>query len=53
MAWVEIQGKDGFTPVLVSDTYAGMLIGVVTLETLGFAVDPTSQRLVDAELLLL
>jgi predicted aspartyl protease len=53
VAWVEIQGKDGFTPISVSDTYPGVLIGVVTLETLGFAVDPKGERLVDAELLLL
>ncbi len=52
-AYVEIQGKDIVTFVLISDTYPGVLIGVTTLEGLGFAVDPTSQRLVDAELLLL
>jgi len=52
-AWVEIQGKDGFVQVSVSDSYPGVLIGVTTLETLGFAVDPVNERLVDAELLLL
>jgi predicted aspartyl protease len=39
--------------VSVSDNYPGVLVGVTTLETLGFAVDPTTQRLIDAELLLL
>lgn len=53
VAWVEIQGKDGFTPISISDSYPGILIGVVTLETLGFAVDPKGERLIDAELLLL
>ncbi len=52
-AWVEIQGKDGFVQVTVTDNYPGVLIGVVTLETLGFAVDPRGERLIDSELLLL
>lgn len=52
-AYLELQGKSMVTPVLVSDTYPGVLIGVITLEGLGFAVDPTTGRLVDSELLLL
>ena len=52
-AWVEIQSKDGFIQVSVSDTFPGVLVGVTTLETLGFAVDPMGERLIDAELLLL
>jgi aspartyl protease family protein len=52
-AWIEVQGKDGFVEVSVSDTFEGVLIGVTTLETLGLAVDPVSERLIDAELLLL
>jgi len=52
-AWIRIQGKDLVSFVLVSDTYPGVLIGVTTLEGMGFAVDPSSQSLIDAELLLL
>lgn len=52
-AWIEIEGKDGFIQVSVSDSYPGVLVGVLTLETLGFAVDPVGQRLIDSELLLL
>jgi len=52
-AYLELEGKYIVTFVLVSDTYPGVLIGVTTLEGLGFAVDPAGQRLVDAELLLL
>jgi clan AA aspartic protease len=53
LAWIEIQGKDGFAQVGVSDTYPDVLVGVTTLEVLGFAVDPVNERLVDSELLLL
>ena len=51
--FIELQGKSMVTPVVISDTYPGVIVGVLTLEGLGFAVDPTSGRLVDAELLLL
>ena len=52
-AYMAIQGKDIVSFVLISDTYPGVLVGVTTLEGLGFAVDPNSGRLVDSELLLL
>ncbi|HET9477257.1 MAG TPA: retroviral-like aspartic protease family protein [Dehalococcoidia bacterium] len=52
-AYLEMQGKSMVTPVVIADLYDGVLIGVTTLESLGFAVDPTSQTLVDAEILLL
>ena len=52
-AKIDLGQKTMVTPVLVSDTYPGVLIGVITLEGLGLAVDPTSGRLVDSELLLL
>ncbi len=51
--FIELQGKSMVTPVVISETYPGVIIGVITLEGLGFAVDPTSGRLIDAELLLL
>ena len=52
-AFIELQGKSMGTPVVISETYPGVIIGVITLEGLGFAVDPTSGRPIDAELLLL
>ena len=52
-AYVEIEGKGLVAFVLISDTYPGVIIGVTTLEGMGFAVDPKTGRLVDSELLLL
>ncbi len=52
-AYLEMQGKSMVAPVVIADLYDGVLIGVTTLESLGFAVDPTSQTLVEAEILLL
>jgi predicted aspartyl protease len=51
--FVEFEGRSMVTPVWVSDSYPGVLIGVITLEALGFAVDPGTGKLVDSELLLL
>jgi aspartyl protease family protein len=52
-AIIEYDGRRSFTDILISDTYPGVLVGVVTLEGLRLAVDPGSGRLVDAKLLLL
>ena len=52
-AYIEIEDRPTVHEVLVSDTYSGVLIGVLTLEGLALAVDPKRHRLVDAELLLL
>ena len=52
-AFIEINGRQTVHEVLISDTYPGVLIGVLTLEGLRFAVDPKNERLVDSELLLL
>ena len=48
-----LQGKRLVTHILISDTLDTVLIGVTTLEAMGFAVDPVNQRLVESELLLL
>ena len=45
--------KVSVSDILISDTYPGVLLGVVTLEGLRLAVDPANKRLVDADLLLL
>jgi clan AA aspartic protease len=52
-ALVEWEGREGVHEILVSDTYPGVLVGVLTLESMALAVDPKTGRLVDSELLLL
>jgi clan AA aspartic protease len=52
-ALVRYDGKQTFGDVWISDKYPGVLIGVITLEALGLAVDPSSGRLTDSEFLLL
>ena len=52
-AILRIQGRQTYHEVFVSDTYPGVLIGVLTLESLGFVVDPKRDRLVSEEFLLL
>ena len=52
-ALVRYDGRQTFGDVWVSDSYPGVLIGVITLEALGLAVDPVSGRLVNSEFLLL
>ena len=52
-AMLTIGGERTLQEIFVSDTYDKVLVGVVPLETLGFAVDPVNKRLVPVELLLL
>jgi aspartyl protease family protein len=52
-AFVELEGRSMVSPLWISDSYPGVLIGVITLEGLGFAVDPGTGKLVNSELLLL
>ena len=52
-AYIEINDKKTVTPVLISKTLDRILIGVITLESLGLAVDPTTGQLKEAEILLL
>ncbi len=52
-AVIEIEGKRGVTPLLVSRELSEVLVGVVTLEVLGLAVDPTTCKLREARILLL
>jgi clan AA aspartic protease len=52
-AMLTIGGERTLQEVFVSDTYDKPLIGVIPLESLGFAVDPVNNRLVPVELLLL
>jgi predicted aspartyl protease len=52
-AFVDIDGRDGVSPIWISDSCPGVLIGVLTLESLALAVDPGAGKLTDSELLLL
>jgi clan AA aspartic protease len=52
-AQIEIAGKTLVTHILLSDTLETVLIGVTTLEALGFGVDPTGQRRFETDPLLL
>jgi len=52
-AVVEIEGKRGLTPLLVSRDLKDLLIGVLTLEALGLTVDPTTGKLKETRILLL
>ncbi len=52
-ALVELEEKKMVTPLLISDTLDSVLIGVMMLEALGLAVDPTSGQLKESEVFLL
>jgi clan AA aspartic protease len=52
-ARITFNGRESDATVLVSDTYQGVLIGVITFEDLGLAVDPKGQQLIDSPFLLL
>ena len=48
-AWVRLDGKEVFTPVLFNDEGSTPLLGAVTLESVFMMVDPVDQRLVPRE----
>jgi len=50
---VEINGDQTVTPILISDTLEKILVGVITLESLALAVNPTTGKLEEAETYLL
>lgn len=52
-AHIEVDGKSTVTPLLISRTLDKILIGVITLEALGMAEDPTKGTLKATETLLL
>ena len=52
-AYFEYDGRHTVTPVWINDDYPGVLIGVITLEALGLAVDLGTGKLIDSELLFL
>ena len=50
MGVISVNGYDGVVDVCFAADDAQPLLGVVTLESLGLAVDPRGRRLVDLEL---
>jgi aspartyl protease family protein len=50
---VEVMGRRAYSHILVSEDIDTPLIGTVTLETLGFEVDPITGRLKEAKIFLL
>jgi clan AA aspartic protease len=50
---VEIMGRKAYTHILVSDDVDVVLLGAVTLETLGFEVDSVTGKLKEAKTYLL
>jgi len=52
-AHIEMEGKTMVTPLVISDLLDQVLIGVTTLESMGFAVDPGTGRLKESEVYLL
>lgn len=52
-AYIELAGKTMVTPLLISDTLETTLIGVITLEAMGLAVDPGTGSLREPEVFLL
>jgi len=51
-AWIKLKGKEDAFPVWISDFVDKVLLGVVVLQSLGFEVDPTTEKLKPAPLLL-
>ena len=52
-AILQIDGKSELNPIVIIDTLDRALVGVVTLEILELAVDPTTGHLTEGETLLL
>jgi clan AA aspartic protease len=52
-AQVKLNDRETIGDIFISDDYPGVLIGVITLESLGLAVDPKSGQLIDSPFLLL
>jgi aspartyl protease family protein len=52
-ALIEYDGHISASDIMITDTYTGVLLGVLTLEGMALAIDPKSGRLIDSELLLL
>jgi predicted aspartyl protease len=52
-ALLRYEDKQTFGDVCISDEYPSVLVGVITLEALSLAVDPSSGRLTASEFLLL
>ncbi len=49
MPWIRLDGKECVSPVVFWDEGSVPLLGAVTLEILGLAIDPVHGRLVPVE----
>jgi len=50
--WVRVDGKQEFTQVVFGKDEGGAILGAITLEEMGLAVDPVKRRLVQVDKLL-
>ena len=53
LALIRLEGHESIGQVWISDRYPGVLVGVLTLEDIGLAVDPSLGKLTPSEFLLL
>ena len=51
-AYVEFQGVESATPVVLGEKDDSFILGVVTLETLGLSINPFTRELYPAKLML-
>ncbi|MBI2415329.1 MAG: retroviral-like aspartic protease family protein [Candidatus Kerfeldbacteria bacterium] len=51
-AYVELQGTESVTPVVLGKKDDSFILGVVTLENLGFSINPFNRELYPAKLML-
>ena len=51
--WVRVDGKQEFTQVVFGSEESGSILGAITLEEMGLAVDPVARRLVPVDKYLL
>lgn len=51
-AFVELQGTESVTPVVLGEKDDSFILGVVTLENLGFSINPFNRELYPAKLMM-
>lgn len=51
-AFIEYQGRETASPVVLGEEEDSLLLGVLTLEALGLALDPFTRKLYPAKLML-
>lgn len=51
-AFVEMQGTESVTPIVLGEKNDTLILGVVTLENLGYSINPFTRELFPAKLML-